>query len=330
MIELSRITDHWPAKVLSLMAALLLSFLYHADTLEERFFSVPLEIRLNDGFVPASSYQQNVRIILRGREDEIFSILEDDIHAWVDFTAHSKPGLYKAPISINRMGTALDVENLEIKVEPLEVTLLQERRMTRSLEVGPDLKGSPARGYRMVQYFLTPSSVTVEGPRSRVENLKKINTEEIDLTGRREDFTARVRLAVTDPLIQLPGGDIVEFRGVIAETQMVKSYRKVPLVALGLAEKLEIAGALPLLTVQIQGFQPRLESLRPAELRFTLDCSGITEPGEYRLPVEARSPRGAAVLSFSPEEVLLQVEEREDAGTTAPIEARALPEAEQP
>ena len=50
-----RAAHNWPVKVLSVALAILLFLFYRISTLEERFFSVPLELRIDDEYTPAST-----------------------------------------------------------------------------------------------------------------------------------------------------------------------------------------------------------------------------------------------------------------------------------
>ena len=63
---IARIADKWPAKVLSVAAAIFLYAIHSMGDLQERYFSVPLHLELDENMIPSSSYPQNVRITLRG------------------------------------------------------------------------------------------------------------------------------------------------------------------------------------------------------------------------------------------------------------------------
>jgi hypothetical protein len=67
----ARLLDNWPIKVLSIAAAILLFLFHRMGMLEERFFSVPLEVQVNEQLIPAETYPQTVRVTLRGRSEEI-------------------------------------------------------------------------------------------------------------------------------------------------------------------------------------------------------------------------------------------------------------------
>lgn len=305
----SAVTANWPAKVLSVVAAIILFLVYRINILEERFFSVPLKVVLNDKYIPSGGYPGNVRITLRGNRDEIFLILEEDIHASVDLSAFETEGQFKVPVEIEKGGMALEINPLEIKVDPYEITFSLEEKVSKSLEVYPSMTGFTSHGYELAQYYLNPSYVGVEGPRSKVAGMKNILTEGIDLTGRQENFTVRVRLDVADPLLDFPGGNVVEFNGIIQQSVILKTFDNIEIITLDLDPGLTVANSSLSGLVKVQGSQLLLEETRPEDIRLVVDCRKITSPGIYSLPVKTDIPLGVLVLKYEPLKIRLQVVE---------------------
>lgn len=305
---LPRLVHNWPAKVLSVAAALVLFLLNRMSSLDERFLSVPLTLSTNESVMPASQYPRVVRVTLRGDANSIFLILEGDLEAYVDLSDHTSEGVYKAPVLIRKTGTALDIDPLEIRPDPLEITVALEQKVVREFEIVPDLEGVPESGYELVQMFLSPETVTLEGPRSRIEQLSSISTQPISLSGRSESFQARVRLQTLDPLVRIRGTDAVELRAVIEESVEVRTYPGVDLIVLGLRPELTLASPLPEGTVTIQGTVRFFETLRSEQIRLTVDLSHIRAPGTYTFEAKPDLPRGAVVLNYEPLTVELTLE----------------------
>lgn len=305
------IFDRWLAKIFSILAAVLLSVFFQISNLEERYFSIPLQIHTNEGFSASGSYPVSVRVNLRGSEEMIYSILDHDLSAVADCTSFEKEGSYKVPIEVlfnNVYGS--QSETMEIKVEPSEITVFQEKKIVRSLEILPSLTQFPPNGYELVQYFVSPTYVTVQGPESQLSDIHSIKTEEIDLSGRYDDFNVSSRLIPPGDNITFPGGNTVEFRGVIDEAVIIQNLTNLEIVAVDLAPGLFIAENLPEMSITVQGSQLLIEQLRPRDLHFYLDCSNITVPGTYLMPVRVDTPDGAAVLKYNPREVSVSFSER--------------------
>ena len=209
------VIDKWPVKVLSLAAAIVISIFYRMSTLETRFFTVPLRIESNDTFTPVNFLVTGVRISLRGEAEGIQPILEDDIEAYIDLSRYTSEGSYRAPVQIRKKGSALGIEPLEISVLPIEIPVILELRVRQSIPVFPVLRGTPAEGYELTNQMIIPDRITVEGPRSALNELIGFNTETIDLERRFEDFTARVNIINDDPLVLIQGDRMIEYRGAI-------------------------------------------------------------------------------------------------------------------
>jgi hypothetical protein len=302
-----RLLSNWPAKVLSVVAALLLVVFNNISRLEERYISVPLELSLPDDLVAASSYPSRVRVTLRGESEGVQRILDDDIDAYLDLQNVEEEGVVTTSVRINRTGTALGVDPLEIYVEPAEVSLAVEEKARTSLEVEPSLSGFLPAGYQLAGYQISPSSVEVEGPESEVAPLETVQTEDIEMAGRRNDFSVRVRLVRPSPGISFLGGDVVEFRGIVEEAVVLNTFEPVETVVLDLAPGLTISSALPSGSIRVQGNQLDLENVTVDQVQLVADASRVTSPGRYQLQTRPEVPPGLAVLRYEPQTVDVQV-----------------------
>ena len=303
---LERITDNWPAKILSIVAAILLFLFYRISTLQERFINVPLHVITNESLVPTTSIPDSVRVTIRGKADTIFLVHQEDIDAFIDLSVYQHAGVYRVPVKVSRKGATASA-NFEIKVNPLELTVTLEKKVTRSVSVTAYIAGLPAKGYQLGQYFLTPDKVQIVGPESRVKGIDSIKTDPVDLNGKSQDFTERVGLALPDPEVKVAGNEMVQFHGVIQKVVIVKTIEPVDIVALDLDPKLKMQLSSTTGSIQVQGSQLDLENLRQGDATLDVECSKITKPGVYTLPAKPSVPRGLVVLSYSPEKVTLTI-----------------------
>jgi YbbR domain-containing protein len=306
---LERATHNWPVKVLSVALAILLFLFYRISTLEERFFSVPLEVRVDNDYIPASTYPRNARVTVRGGRDAVFNILEEDITVFADFTSYRREGIFRAPVEYHKQGSILSVDYLEISVEPVELRLELEEKVSKLVDIIPDIVGYPARGFELGQFYLSPQSMNVVGPRSSLENLRTMVTEAIDLSNLRQSVTLQVGIDSPDPLIRFPEGGTVEFRGIIQETKLIRNFNEVDLILMDLDSRYTISSDLPRGEIKVQGSQILLDEIGIEDFSLLIDCSVIRSPGVYRLPVEVEGPREILILQYEPEEIVITVEE---------------------
>lgn len=305
---LTRLLENWPAKIIALGLAIVIVVLNNLSQIEERFFSVPLELRLSDDVVPAEEYPNRVEIRLRGNEDEVFEIDADSIIAYADFSEHTSDGIFREPIEIERTGSALSVETLEITVDPLTVTVELAEKLVKSIEVVPDIVGFPPPGYELSDYRISPTAVAIEGPRDRIDSVTQVFTEEITLAGRTDDFTESVRLVRADPLIRFPGGTVVDFRALIVESIIQRVYDQIDISVLDLDPALTVVSPIPTGTIRVQGRQLDVDTIEIDRIGLIVDASRITGPGEYRVAVRPQIPPGLVVLSIEPSQIEIVVE----------------------
>lgn len=306
------IQRNWPPKIISVTIAVLLFLFYRATSLEERFFSVPLNIVKNESYAIASEIPKSVKVSLRGTEEKIFTILEDDITVYADFTGESSEGNFRTTLKYTKKGTALNIEELEIRLEPSQISIELERNISKSVKIKPKLEGYPAKGFELDQYILSTEEILIEGPKSHVEGIEFIDTKPIDIDGKKEDFYVRTHLEANDPYLVFPIGDTVGFQGVITETVILKSMDDIGLVFMDLASNLLIKNELPKGSMKVQGKQVLLEKTSSEDFSFFVDCSQITSTGIYERDVSPIVPAGIVILHYSPENVKLEIVEKKE------------------
>jgi len=303
----------WPAKVLSLAAALLLFFFYQLNRLEDRYISVPLEVKVGEEFVPASQYPRSVRITLRGESNALFAIQEDDIVAGLDLSSFKSEGIYRAAVQIERRGTALGVDPLEIQVDPADVAISIERRGSRAVPVTPSFRGFLQSGYELVSFEIDPPDVEIYGPASAVAKVSDVQTEFIELTGRDADFAVKAKLVKKEGLVTISGAGTVDFRAVVRHSLALKSFEQVEIAVDNIADRLILAEILPKASIKLRpkadSQVPTLASLPPGTL--SVDLSGIRRPGTYELAVRARAPEGYEIESYEPSQARVVLAEGE-------------------
>jgi YbbR domain-containing protein len=303
---LAWLAENWHVKVLSVAAAIILFVFHQMSLLEDRFFSVPLRLELNGSLALAGAYPRMVRVTLRGEANSIYPIQEDDVEAYLDLSRYTDAGTYRSPVQIRKKGTAVGVEPLEISVDPLEVSIELDQKISKYVPLTPSFEGYLEPGYELVSYTLTPTQVVIDGPSRLMNGLSEMFTEFIELGGRSDDFTAVVRIMNREPLLTVRGDGMTEFRGVVKKLIMIRSFENLPISLRGFNE--EFAGTLAVETgnIRIEGPQNELESYQPELDILYLDCSQITEPGFYTLPVQAVLPQAFTLIRSDPSYVTVR------------------------
>jgi YbbR domain-containing protein len=304
---LENAAENWFAKVASIFVAIILFVFHRVSALEERFISVPLTVRSANNLIPANSHPRIVRVSLRGESSSIFIITDSDIEVYVDLSSYTEPGSYQVPVVINKMGAALGIEPLELRVDPMEISLELDYRERRMVSITPSFGGTPERGYELASYTLEPSQIEIVGPRRRLAEINDLSTDYIEIQGRSANFNAQAHILNRDPLIVMQGSGVVEVKVLIRDTVIRRSFEKVPVEMRELNSRFSYGDVEPYGSVTLSGNQNALEKLiLPAGVLYA-DCSRITQPGSYTLPVRAEAPQPFEAAAFEPESVDVEI-----------------------
>lgn len=300
--------DDWPAKIISLVLAAGLVYFYQLNRLEERPLSVPLSVKIGSRFAPSSQYPRTVRLVLRGESNAIQAIIERDLVASIDLAGFDTAGTWRVPVKVERTGSAVGIDPLQISVEPSEITISIEPRVIKELAVTPSFRGYLEPGYELVGFTLDPPRVSMAGPAGIMDTVSDAVTDSIELSGKSENFSARVRLQPRDPLMELLSADTVEFSAEIRKAIVYKTFQDLAVSPSGLAPGLALRTPLPAGTVRIAASRAEIEGFVPAPDTLVADFSGIRGPGIYTVAIVPRFPEGFQVESWLPMVTTVSVE----------------------
>jgi hypothetical protein len=304
---LQRAAENWVPKVLSIALALVIFLIHRMNTLETRFFSIPLVLELPSQLCPSSPYARMVRITLRGDANNIQPIQNDDIEAYVDLASFESPGAYHAPIRIRKKGTALEVEPLEISVEPVALSIELDYKISKYVPLTANIEGSAEPGFDLTSHTLSPTQVVLEGPAGLLDNVQELYTDVIDLNGRNADFSVTVAILNRDPLLTIRGNGMTEFKGFISPRIDVRNFGNLPIVLTSLKPSFRAEAAIRTGTVRLEGRRDDLDAFSPPVDFLTVDCSGIDVAGRYTLPVKVSPPQPLGLVRVDPGELGLTV-----------------------
>ena len=303
----ARVVDKWPAKVLSLILAIFLYIFHRMSLLEARFFFTPLVIENQNTMMPSTSYPRMIRVSLRGEATDLFSISENDIETYIDIEKFSSPGTYDVPVQWRKKGAALELEPLQITVEPAAISFSLDYKISKFVPIVANFQGNPDAGFNLASYSLNPNQIIIEGPAAIMGKIPDLNTEPIDLSGRRSDFSLTATILRQDPLITIRGRGTTEFSAAISRIVPIRNILNVPIEISGL--KGEFTGDLEIKFANIRLEGDNREALDAFELEsnfLTVDCSEINEPGTYILSVIAGNTESLDVR-VEPQEVKIGI-----------------------
>jgi YbbR domain-containing protein len=211
------------------------------------------------------------------------------------------------PVQIHKKGTALRAEALEIVVDPLEVVLILDERLSKTVPVKANFRGAIEIGYEMSEYTLDPAHVVIDGPMGLLKDVSELSTDFIELTGRSVDFSTTLRILNDDPLIVIRGNGLVDFRGTIREQLRIQNIEDIPIRMNGLDEQFSGELEVTIGVARIEGRQTLFDKLKVQDVGLYVDCSSINDEGDFLLPVFVLFPTMFTLIRYDPQNVLIHI-----------------------
>jgi len=195
------ILQNWFLKVVSLLVATLLWAAVSNQASSEIGLDVPLEYRNIPSQLEITGDMTNtIQVRLRGSTNVIKGITAKDVATTIDL-GKMRTGEKIVALSPQNVQAPFGAE--VIRVNPSTVRFTLERTVTKTVDILPTIAGQPTNGFEAGQVFVSPSTVEVEGPESRVDALSSIATTPIRLDRKQSSFEQTADLDVPDPQIRL-------------------------------------------------------------------------------------------------------------------------------
>lgn len=225
---------------------------------------------------------------------------------------------------LDSAGNPVDGVNLDPQMvqASLPITLLGGYR---NVVVKVVTAGEPADGYWLTNLSLTPPNVTVFSTNPDLVNALPgyVETNPIVLTGLSDDVDVRASLELPDGVTQV-GEESVLVRLSIAAREGTLLIN-LPIEAIGLPPETEAVFSPETVEVLLTGPLPILNNLQPAEIRVSVNLSGM-EPGVYQVePVVDLLPSQVNATYILPSTVEVTITASPTATPTGPIPTAGVP-----
>jgi YbbR domain-containing protein len=194
-------------KLVALALAVGLWLAVARDPVAEVALDVPVEIRnIPPDLEISSEIVPKAQIRLRGPERIIHQLHSSDVYAAIEFNG-VRSGQRSFDLTTQQIHQPAGLE--VVQIVPSEFHLTFDVRLTRAVAVQPRVIGDFAPGYHIGQIVSDPSTVTITGPKGRVEAVEAATTDPIDISGAMNRVTFVRHAYVSDPLVQVTHSDPV-------------------------------------------------------------------------------------------------------------------------
>lgn len=183
--------EDWGLKLIALVITLALWFgVTGLSTPTTKRFNIPLNLSISSSAQIVNEPLQEVEIEVSGDKRKIEQINRSNLAASLDLTDVA-PGDRVILLSPESVFVPLPQGVKLVEVAPSRIAVNLEEVEEKELEITTETVGEPASGFEVYNTAVLPPSVRVRGPASIVRILEYVQTDKIDLTGKKEDFTAK-------------------------------------------------------------------------------------------------------------------------------------------
>lgn len=291
-------------KVLSVILATLLWATVSRDQVVERSIQVPIEFQnIPEGLEIVSDTPVDADVRVRGTSSLLGRLQPGDVVAVLDLRG-ARPGERLFHLLADEVRTPFGISVTQ--VTPPTVSLSIEAAGRKLVPVLPDIVGTPADGHARGRVTVTPSTVEVVGPQSRLARLESATTEAVSIDDARETVVDEVNIGVQDNALRLDSPRAAQVTIEIRAAPIERTISQVTVRFRNLAAGRTARIVPDTAAVTVSGPREVVSALTREVLEPYVDLSNLG-PGRYTLPLQADSTRDVATVSFEPDRVTVRV-----------------------
>jgi YbbR domain-containing protein len=290
-------------KLLSFALALLLWSFVHGAKVVEREFTVPIRYaHLPDTLVLLEEPPQQLRVLVRATAQELALRLRFARGAEAHFDlSHAAPPYQVLQPSASDVTLPAGVRVSVVGViEPATIRVHLDRRRERDVPVRATVRGEPAAGACLYGTPRTiPDHVRCSGAATRLSKLAVLSTLPVDLSRRRDSFSARVALDCDRTQLACSPSEVlvqVDLARLASRSLIDTPLSVVPPERHELAFDLRPSRA----SITLSGPEAQLADLDPGDVALVVDLRTLAAGRYDSLRVTPRLPSWARVVSLRP------------------------------
>ncbi|MBC8206428.1 MAG: hypothetical protein ISR85_05855 [Kiritimatiellales bacterium] len=300
------VSRNWTIKLVCLLLAFAVwQGIRESTSYEVVVSDVPVAITAGAGLAVLDQSTDVVSIRFRGSRDDIRFLSRDQVALEMDIsdrtdrlrqTVKFTPRYVKAPSRAHA-----------VVFNPPEITVTIDREVERDLPVKVALEGMLPEGIQIEKVVCVPAVVRVHGAERRLLDLEQVHTVPVSLDGRYNSFKTHVNIAASgQPWESDPDRVSVELSLVERfVTRRVEKNLVRPLLA---SDDTRVVRIRPeRVDVVLKGSPQRIEKLNVRDVYTYIDCTELTEPTDYEVPVRVDIPTGVQVEKIEPSVVQVTV-----------------------
>lgn len=284
------ILNNWQLKLLATGLAALVVYEIRQATSFEVPYDIPIKVEAGEG-IAILDQPKTVKVFFRGSQDDLRRLNQNEMAAVIKPKATDPTGSEKIAIKSGDIVGAPGIR--KVQIEPRIVTITFDREIQKDVAVAkPQVLGEPLIGKVELDY--QPRTVRISGSYLRLMNKQEIGTEPVDVEGRVESFTKRVK--ILGALVTKVQPDEVTVNVNIVTELVTREWTNVMVRGIltpGFTG--EIRFEPPYVKVGLKGHVREVEKVASNAVMAFVDCTGVMPWAVTSLPVNVHIPVGADV-----------------------------------
>lgn len=298
---------NWQTILLAVALAVFTWFLVTGREVVETWLDMPM-VMTNppEGMIIEDGLVDKIQVRLRGPKGLVGNLASQQLTYPLD-VSKLKIGQQIVEIDADKLPLSSTYEIIEVK--PNRLTLLVDRRISKTIILEPAWSGKLNSDYKLLEVVAAPDTVEIRGPETQLRKISrtKVVMQEDFLEEVPKSWAKDVGLGLPDEIEASPGQVRVEaFFG--PKTHEV--WVKVPL-SMTLPEGFKASVSQDYVRLLVEG---PLALFRTNEYRkdiaVNLVFSSDTVPGTFELAYEAVLPEGCRVLKKNPETINIRLRKK--------------------
>ena len=286
------LTANLGAKIIALLFAIFLWLHVTAQQIENQGFRVPLSLTgIPDSLTIIHDVPEFVEVTVRGPRSNLLKLrLFGRLKATVDLES-VKRGRVNIPLSSAILNVSEDFDPRNIEVEdPKMLTLNFERVVTRVVPVRIAYRGEiPEDVIITGEPTIIPDRVQVRGAMSIVSNITLLNTEEIDIRGKRGRLTQEAAVDAGGQEVSVsPGSVLIEME---LSRRGVRTLANLPPTILQDTDDVSVTFSPKTVTLTIEGPEEVIRDITSDKVSILLDITTKSN-GTHKIRPEIKLPQG--------------------------------------
>jgi len=245
----------------------------------------------------------DVSVQVRGSDNIIGGLVQGDLRVVVDL-GDSHSGTNLIPLRTDQVTAPLGIEIM--RVDPGTVAVTLEKSGMVDAPVEPAIEGTPASGFAIAEVTVSPRTVTLVGPESRLAHPISVMTERISVDGKASTVVQDVSVGVAGADVRLREPRTVRVTVRIEEAHAERRIDQRPVAFKNLGAGHAATLQPTLVSVTVRGTSDVIGSLDPAAITPYVDLTG-QPPGSYNLPVRIDLPAGVVLSAIAPTTISVRI-----------------------